>query len=284
MQSSFSIAVNSSNTVDGTSNSVYRYNFPSGGVQFTKGCKIALQSLNMYYSTPNITTANSNNSFSYIWQGVTTTVNIPSGYYQISDLNSYLQSIMIANNHYLIDTNGDYVYFLEMTTNATLYAIQLNAYPIPTAAQAGVLGYTAPGGWGGYPAAAETPQFVIPATNIQNIFGINAGTYPAVVQATTYSKTSDFTPQVSPLQSIFVLCSLVNNKYGVPNTVLFNFSPTVSYGSIISILPPSLVYSDIQVGNYTSIDISFVDQDFNRLNILDNKISLLLAIAPPADG
>ena len=279
---SFSIALNQSNVVSGTSNSIYEYVFPSGGVKFTKGFAVALQSLNLYYSWPNISASQGNNTFSYIWPVGPTTVNItvPTGFYTIAELNSYLQYIMVQNGHYLINSSGNYVYYLELTTNSSLYAVQFNSYPIPTALPAG---YTAPGSWPGYPVVASTPQLVVPATNFRNLIGFAAGTYPTVVQATTYSATSSFTPQVSPVSSVFMLVNLVNNKYAIPNSILYNFSPNVTYGSTISVIPPYLVYSKIQEGNYTSIRVSFVDQNFAPLNILDSNLTILLAIRPPEE-
>lgn len=281
--SSFTIALNMSNVVSGSTNSLYRYNFPAGGVKFSGGYKVALQSLSIYYSWPNITVQNNNNTFTILWLGGQAfTVTIPDGFYTIAEINSYLQSIMVENNLYLIASNGDFVYFLEITTNQALYAVQLNCFAIPTEAQATALGYTHPAGWTGYPVgSAKTPQFVIPSTNIRNIFGINAGTYPAAVQSTVYSKASDFTPQVSPVSSVYMLVNLVNNRFGLPNNIIYNFSPNVSYGSQINVIPPTLVYSKIQQGSYDSISVQFVDQNFQALNILDSNVSILLSIHEP---
>lgn len=280
-ETSFLISFNQTNVVPNTNNSVYTFTFPSGGVSFPKGFRVALQSLSMYKSTPNITAANGNNSFSYIWQGATVVVTLPDGYYTIADINSYLQSVMVTNSHYLIDAGGDFVYYLEIAENSVLYAVQLNAYPIPTAAQAAAAGLTAPVGWGGYPAAAETPQFVIPNTNITLVFGLSAATYPAVVQATTYSITSTFTPQVSPLASIFLLCNLVENNYNNPSTLVYNFPPTGTYGSIISVNPTFPVYTPIRQGSYTQIQVRFVDQNYEPLTILDSNLTIVLSIVEP---
>jgi len=279
--SSFTISLNQANVVSGTTNSRYSYNFPAGGVYFSPGFEVALQSLSMYYSWPNLTTSNNNNAFSYSWQGVTFSVNVPSGFYTISELNSYLQSVMVTNNHYLINSSGNYVYFLEMATNSSLYAIQLNCYPIPTAAEATTLGYTTPSGWGGFPVTSETPLFIIPSTNVQDVLGIYAGTYPSVAQSTVYSKTSDYTPQVTPTSSVYLLVNLVNNRYGLPQNIIYNFTPNVTYGSQITVVPPQLVYSKIQEGSYSNISIQFVDQNFKALNVLDSNISVLLSIREP---
>ena len=71
------IILNSSNIVAGSGNSAFLYNFPQGGVTF-KDELIAVQQVSLYNSVFNITSANNNNSFSYIWvDGTTNVVNIP---------------------------------------------------------------------------------------------------------------------------------------------------------------------------------------------------------------
>ena len=87
------------------SNSTLTYTFPSS-VSFTNH-SIALVSAQMYYSWNNIGDQQYllNNRFSYTWKvaATTTTINIviPNGMYEISDINNYLQFIMIQNGHYL---------------------------------------------------------------------------------------------------------------------------------------------------------------------------------------
>jgi hypothetical protein len=274
----YPIILNSSNAVAGTNNSIYRYNFPQGSVKFNKS-KVAVASISMYYSWYNILASLGNNTFTYTWYGFGTsvieTITIPDGFYDIAALNAYLQSQMIANGHYLIDASGDYVYYLEFATNSTYYSIQLNSYPIPTALPTG---YSNPAVIT-FPAVATTPQITIISNAFRDIIGFNAGTYPAAVQTTTYSKLSDFTPQVSPTQSVILSCTLLNNKYSNPGTVLYSFSPAgVSFGSLIEAKPSQFSFVDIQSGNYNTFDITFLDQSFNFLKINDNNLVVQLLI------
>ncbi len=160
---------------------------------------------------------------------------LPNGFYTNSDLNSYLQQYCITNGLYLINASGQYVYYCEFLTNSNYYAIQFNAYSIPTALPAG---WTQPANWIGYPAVAYTPQLIVPSTNFRNVIGFNTGTYPSVQQTTTYSKLSDFVPQVSPVQSIILSCSLLSNQYSNPRTALYSFSPAgTAFGSLIQSNP-----------------------------------------------
>ena len=122
------IILNTSNIVENSNNTRFVYNFPSGGFTF-KNDMIALLSLYQYFSIFNITSDYGNNTFSYIWfDGVEYTITIPDGYYEISDLNSYFQSIMIANTHYRTNSAGQFIYVLEFIVNTSRYAVQINSY------------------------------------------------------------------------------------------------------------------------------------------------------------
>ena len=89
-----------------------------------------------YFSIFNITSDYRNNTFSYTWfDGIEYTITIPDGYYEISDLNSYFQSIMIANTHFMTNSAGQFIYFLEFVINTSRYAVQINSYPLDTTSQ-----------------------------------------------------------------------------------------------------------------------------------------------------
>lgn len=270
------IILNSTNIVAGSNNSTLTYNFPAGGVQF-KDDLIAVSSLTLFYSWFNINSSLYNNSsYIYYWQGVPFTVTMPDGNYNISELNSYLQNTMITNGHYLVNSASQNVYYLEWILNTTRYAVQLNAYPIPTALP---LGWTNPAAIT-FPLVAETPQIQILSTNnFKDIVGFVSGTYPPVVQSTTYSKLSDTAPQVSPIQSIVMECNLINNPYSTPSKLIYSFAvPNVSFGEIISIQPPEFIFNEILNGFYNQITMTFKDQNLRNIVIQDPQMVLLLTI------
>lgn len=278
------LIINGENLVSGPYNDTYKYNFPIGSVEF-KNDQVAVSAIYMYYSWFNITSATTgsmynNNVFQYVWYNnsgsSTYTVTLPDGYYEVSDINAYLQSQMVANGHYLLDSNGDYVYYLELVTNTTYYAVQFNSYPIPTSLPSG---YTNPASIT-FPATATTPQIIISSTNnFKDVLGFDAGTYPSPTQTTNYSKLSDYTPQVSPVSSLILSCTLLNNRYAIPSTLLYSFSPAgVSFGSLINITPPEMSFVDIQDGSYTDFTIEFRDQSLNRIAINDTNLVIMLTI------
>ena len=264
----YPIILNSSCLVSGTSN-VYRYSFPQGSVKF-QDSKICLSSIAIYYSWFNISVVNNNNSFQFLYPtGITYTVTIPTGFYSIVDLNSYLQQYLISNGLYLVDSSGKNVYYLEFITNSSFYAVQFNAYPIPTSLP---VGWTNPGGMV-FPASAWTPKLIILPNAFRSTIGFVTGSYPSVDTLTNYSMLSSVTPQVSTVQSVIVGCSLLNNRYSNPSTILYSFTPNgVEFGSLIQSSPTQYSFIDIQDGNYSSFDVIFYDQSFNALQINDTNL------------
>lgn len=280
------LILNGASVVQNSFNDTYQYNFPAGQVRFEPGDQIALTSLAMYYSWNNVTSASTgsqynNDSFSYTWiDGTTHQVLMPDGFYAISDINAYLQKTMVANAHYMTGEQGQFVYFLEVVENAVYYSAMIDAYNVPTSAEATALGYTMPGGatWS-LPASTTTPQLTIPTNNFGLLLGFKAGTYPPTPQATAYNILSNNgVPQITPATSVVAVCSLLNNPYSIPQNLLYSFAPNVTFGSQISISPPQFSWIDITPGVYSNFTLTFKDQNFNRLAIQDTNLVVMLTI------
>ena len=278
----YPLIINSSGLQPTIFKNAYRYTFPQGSVKF-QGSKVAISNINMYYSWFNITATNQNNTISILWPSgagsITYNITIPDGYYDVAGLNQYIQQFCITNALYLIDPNGDFVYYLELAENSAYYAVQFNAFPFPTALP---LGWSAPVGLPAYPSTARSPQLVVNANAFRDVIGFNAGTYPAVASLTNYSKLSDFTPQVTPVQSIIVACTLLNNKYSNPNTILYSFTPRgTQFGGLIEASPTQLSFIDIQNGSYPYFDLQFLDQNFQPIYLNDTNLVIQLLIHNP---
>lgn len=279
----YPIILNSSTVVNDSFKNKYVYTFPSGSVKF-QNSKVALGNISIYYSWFNISVANQNNTYSFNFPfnagNTLYTVVMPDGFYTITQLNDYLQQFCITNQLYLVDSAGDFVYFLSFRENSTYYAVEVDTFAVPTAAQLAGLGYTNPNAIP-LPAAATTTQLIVPNTLFQDLIGFQSGSYPTVQAGSTQSFLSSFTPQVSPVQSIILACSLLNNKYANPRTVLFSFSPQVGFGSIIDVRPNEYFWVDIQNGNYASFQVEFLDQRFNPIIINDSNLIVQLLIKSP---
>lgn len=174
------LILNQSNIVPNTGNSVFRYNFPQGGV-YLENETIAVQQVSLYNSVFNISSALDNNTFSYIWvDGTTNVVTMPAAgaYFSLADINAYLQSVMITNTHYLqtSGTNPQNVFFIELIVNQSRYADQLNCFPLNTTI-ATAKSWSLPSGatWSIPTGAQIVPMLVVPNTNFSDLIGFAAG-------------------------------------------------------------------------------------------------------------
>jgi len=295
-----SLILNSNNIVEGTGNSVLKYDFVGGNINLKKGQKVALASIQMYNSTFNITAANKNNSFSYKWvNGTDYPVAIPDGFYDIVSLNAYLHFTMVINKHYLVTAAGDFVYFITLTSNPSQYAIEVNCFGMSVAVAAAA-------GW----VLPASPTFVIPTnfivpslivpsavtSNFGLVIGFAAGTFPvsvitgtppAQVQTPAYITDqqflSTFTPQVTPISSYIFTCSLVNNNYAVPNNLIYSFSPQGTIGEQFTITPNQYVFIDVLPAQYNSFQVTFIDQDFRPVIFQDPNMIIQLVISDPEE-
>lgn len=290
------LILNSSNIVANTNNSVFVYQFPAGNVQLKEGQKLALASLQMYYSNFNITQTYNNNSFSYTWiDGTVVTASIPDSFCDVDGLNNFLHYTMVENGHYYVDGAGQFVYLITLTVNPTRYAVELNCFRT-SATIATTNGWTIPTGsflspaWVN-PTNAIVPIFTVPASSFGDLIGFTAGNYPNAViagvppaqtETPSYSATqvfiSSYTPQITPVGSFIMTCSLINNNYAVPNNLLYSFSPQGNFGEQFVIAPNQYAFINIQAGQYTNFRVQFYDQNLRPVALQDPNTVILLII------
>ena len=275
------------NVVAGTNNTTFEYVFPGGGIGLKQHTKIALASITMYNSTPNISAANNNNTYQYRWiDGQVRTVTMPDGFYEISDMNNFLHQTMLNNFHYLTEVStNNAVWFLTFSVNTSTYKIDLLSFPINTATYNVPTNYTNPSVGKGVgiewtvPVTSANPQFVIPATLFDDVIGFPAGNYPALQTNTVITTSSStFAPQVNPLSSYLVKCNLVNNPYGIPNSLIYSFPPAGSFGQQFVVAPNEYSFIDAQDGFYNVMRIEITDQNDRPTIILDSNINILMVI------
>jgi hypothetical protein len=108
-------------------------------------------------------------------------------------------------------------------------------------------------------------------------YSMGASQSPSYSTIQTFSSSS--VPQVTPLSSYVLTCNLLNNNYAVPNSLLYSFSPQATFGSQFTIAPNQYSFIDIQPGQYTSFQISFLDQNNNPTILQDNNLVILLIVA-----
>ena len=303
------LILNSSNIVAGTNNSVLEYEFVGGNVNLVKGQKVALASIQMYYSTFNITTTYKNNVFNYIWvDGTSNQVLFPDGFYDADGINNYLHYVMLQNKHYLINDIGDFVWFITFSPNPTRYAIEVNCFNMnstlyPLGAGAGQYQLPAGATWV-IPTNNIVPMLQVLPNGFRQTIGFEAGYYPqgsptyaqaviagvppAQTQTPTYTTTqtflSTFTPQITPFSSFVVNCSLVNNNYAVPNSLIYSFSPQGTFGDQFTIAPNEYVFIDVLPAQYNRFKIYFTDQNLLPIAIQDPNMIIQVLISDPTDN
>ena len=271
------LILNSSNVVPGSFNSKYKLNV-SGAILET-GDKMAIHSIMIPYSWFNISNNYNNNFFYYIMNGVTYKIDLGNQFLTTEDINSILQYNLYSNGHYLVDSNLVNWYPIEIMTNINKYSIQINCYRIPSTLQSQ---WTNPGNvfYNTITSAQALPQVQIPETDITKIFGLTAGIYPPLnTVIAPYSKISDFTPNLSPVNTILVKCNLANNEYMNPSDIIYSFTPNnVSFGSNIVVEAKSFAFINTKTGTISDIVITFVDQNLNAIQMQDKNLCIQLLI------
>ena len=282
---SFALVLNSSNLV-GSNNSNFQYNFVNGGF-VAKDAEIALIATTYPYSWYNITPAYNNQSFTINFptgaSGMTPlNITLPAGYYSATDIQTYIEQQCIANNYYLKDSGGNYVYYFYMTYNLNYYKIQILFTAVPTSKPSGwSLPTAGTGGWAaGLPTSGFTPQLVLPSTgSISTIIGFVAGaSYPSATTTTSTSILSTLTPNATNVNALIVRCSIVKNNIGSPTDILDQINITTTYGSAITYAPSFERWVKVSDGTYSNFQLTFQDQNFNTLYALDPNVSITLLI------
>lgn len=280
------IVINSSHATN--IKSVFEYRFLQGSYNIPQGSTISLRQVVIPYSWFNINQAvYFNGTFQYTWNGATTitrTVTLAAGYYTVSNINQALQLDMIAAGLFLIDGNGNNVYYLEILTNVVQYANQILAFATPASLPAG---FTAPSNINAnfYSATFRTPQFIIRPlidSTFSSIVGFIPATYPPSISTVSVSLLGNTTPNATPVNSVIMRCNLVDNAVSFPSDIIDSFTmQNVPFGTNAVYSPNYDSSVNLKAGRYNSFRIEFVDQNFNALPMIDTNLIITLAIQFP---
>lgn len=289
----FIIVLNQTNLIPDGQNNKLVYNFPNS--VNLKDKYIAVSSVSMYYSWFNITSAFSNNTFSYTWTAGTTTttytITIPDGLYQIVDINAYIQFVCIKNATYWTISGVNY-YPFEMLINAPRYAVQINTYLIPTSLPSGA---TIPTGFPGWPTTTQNSVITIPS-NFNVVIGFTAGfttnanignpsgspvetNYVSKNQSTgTISYISTISPQLQQNNNVLFSISNINNPYAQPSSIIYSLNPNVAVGEQIIDRPPNFMWNKLIDGTYNQLRLTLLGTNLQPLLINDPNMTILLTI------
>lgn len=266
----FPIVLNQNNYVN---ENTFTYKFPRGSVHF-KNASVSLSQINIYYSWGNIEEQYNNNKFDIIFPDATPAtftrynVEVPYGNYTVEDLNQYLQHWSIQNNKYIVNAStGQNLYYMEFISNPQTYKIEFIAHDINGLPP----GYLNPGGMT-FPAVVSKPTLVIlPNNNFGELIGFAPGAY--------FTSSSTKTPEMNPVSSVLVTCSLINNRFTSPNNVLYSFvSGSAQYGSMLAIQNQDMVFTNIPEGQYSECEIRFFSDKLKNINIRDKSLVIYLIV------
>lgn len=270
------LVLNNNNVVSGSNNTRYKYTF-NAPLEILDEAEMTIANVTMPYSWFNITKANNNNQFSLFFPAgafaVSEDLTIPDGYYTINDLNAYIQQQSIIYGYYLIDENGDNVFYLTLLYNPTYYAVQVIGQVVPTSLPAN---WTAPSNWNGFPTSLVIAPILTPNAGLAKILGfpnVPIGTFLAA-----YSQLSTSVPQGSIVNSLVIRSNIINNDSGFPTDVLDTMPITSAFGTNINYSPPTLKWVKCTAGTFQSFEVFFCDQNLNPMYILDNNVCISILL------
>jgi hypothetical protein len=283
---SYTLVLNNTNVVSGTSNNTYQYKFILGSLKL-KNYEMAISSFVLPYSWFNVTNLYNNRTISFTFPtGATTTplnITLPEGFYTVADIQNYIYLQCINAGLYLIDSSGNYVIYVNIYSNPTYYANTIILSQVPTTLPTGY-SYATSGTYsvaGGLPTVAGTPSCSFAASgSLAVLLGFNAS-QTLVAAVSSFSTNSPNTPIGSTVNGVIVRCSMINNPVIVPSDVLDAVSISgATFGANINYNPSFQKFVDVSDGNYNQMTITLVDQNLNSLIARDSNILLTLQFRP----
>ena len=199
---------------------------------------MALGSLSVYYTWKNVESTHNNNKFKISAPPWNETFDLPDGSYNISEIQDCIEYII--KKHQTIGENAPILIYANAINNRIVFKIKT-----------------------GY-------KLELLSKETMKSLGSTKDTTDA-------DKNSENVPRLENVEVVLVHCNLVNNSYQQHLRVLFTFAPNKQYGQLISISPHSLIFLKTMNTEFSEIDIWFIDQNNNALEIKDNvNISLII--------
>lgn len=238
-----SIEINSSNSKTDKDN-VLRYRFTQS-IKLDGYCKLA--SCHMWYNWKNITSDLLNNTYAI---GRTDakpgtnpkTVDLPDGSYSIKHLNEYIR--------WKLKTSGEGVDYDILQANIVSNRVTITLKGNLILYLSGGLNY---------------------------LLGGTLDKTRSVKLEAPLNKNFDYVPKIENVTSVNINCNIVNNRYQTESKLLYQFTPSETYGSLI-FLEPRSVWKQTRQAYETEIEIRLTDQDGKDLDIEDT-MSFTIVIA-----
>ena len=198
---------------------------------------ISLNHLNIYYNWKNFKAEYGNTAFEYthVRSNIIYKVRIPDGSYSVSDLNNFIHHNMQANKFENADGSFD-----------------INIYPNNVYNRVTI---------------TVSNDFIL---NLSDGLMTTLGFDSSQKNITNTEINGNLVPKLERVESVQVLCNLVDNRVTHDSSVLYTFTPDKAFGSLLTIKPyfKESVYCRNATFNY--IEIQFMDQDGRDLSVEDN--------------
>ena len=237
-----SIEINSSNSST-DKNNVLRYKFTQS-IKLEGYCKLA--SCNMWYNWKNVRKDLQNHVYAV---GRTDTpdtnprtVTIPDGSYSIKHLNEFIK--------WELKKAGEEVDYDILKANVVSNRVTVTLKDNLALFLGGGLNY---------------------------MLGGTTSKHESVKLEAPLNKNFDHVPKIENVTSVNINCNIVNNRYQTESKLLYQFTPSVSYGSLI-FLEPRSVWKQTRQAYENEIEIRLTDQDGMDLDIEDT-MSFTVVIA-----
>lgn len=173
------------------------------------------------------------------------------------------------------------IYLLELQLHPTSNKCVLNILVLPSYDNALLLEYKKPTNatWN-FPKIDQTIQFSFTQSFGQLIGFVDSTYYHNNLLLISNKKvnfTSAFTPHITMISSLILTCNLISSKYYNPINVFSTIPITSKFGTFQNCTFPN-TQTIITEGNYNSIVIEILDQNFNRITLNDTNIVITLLI------
>lgn len=274
---SSNVVINSSHWDKSQSKFIYKLKIP----QKYESMQVGLASISIYNQFFNVSQAYGNNQITILWINNTSfTYTIPDGYYNVSDLNYFIQNKMIGDKLYMTSGTGasiQNIFFVEFIIDANRYAVQLNVYAIPNTASNSNSWALPSGSVWGFPYNNNTPRISF-NDSFGKLIGYTGATYPSSIGFTDIQYNSNLTPEISKVTSLILNTNLINNINISPSNCLNSIPVKNSFGDQMDYSGGFVLYSDIQSNYFNQIEITISDQTNNTLTLIDTDCTIILSI------
>lgn len=252
---SIPIIINSEDGIASSTGSDFTVFFDTPIKLNTLGWKVGVVRLQTWFSTHNISSATSNNVFTYSVNsgGAWKTITIPDGNYSAQELNDFIQREMrdvgdydAVNNQYYITLEPNF------STNRIKIFISNATYQIDLTAN----------------------------NNLAELLGF---TEKVVTATETGSKEAEFSGGVN---SWLLHCDLTSASYlnGKSSDTLLTFNPNVPSQASLDIEPRNITFAQVNKEIISSIRIRLTDENDNTLDLNGEETVVHLVLIPMNQG